>query len=227
MLDAAGRLIDRQGLAGVTMAGLADELDCAVGTLYTSFPSKAALIAALQGEAVDTLRTSYLSARATWDAFLETEGIDADLVHLVQLQAFGAFFQASSVVLADEFHLQRLLLTEPVRADEADETRQALPVLERLLDEPLGLLRDAAAADVLHPGDASERAVRWLAALDGVLLVDNLAPLDRHLFRAPHLARALTADLLVGWGAARADVEVASSHVERLSALGPMAPPPP
>ena len=59
-----------------------------------------------------------------------------------------------------------------------------------------------------------------------MLLVDNLAALDRHLFRAQHLGRALTADLLVGWGADRADVEVAASHVERLTALGPMAPPP-
>ena len=40
------------------------------------------------------------------------------------------------------------------------------------------------------------------------------------------VARALTADLLVGWGADRADVEVAASQVERLTALGPMAPPP-
>ena len=84
----------------------------------------------------------------------------------------------------------------------------------------------AVEAGVLDPGDPLERALRWLAALNGVLLLDNLAPLDRHLFRAPHLARALTADLLVGWGASRADVEVAASHVERLAALGPMAPPP-
>jgi len=79
---------------------------------------------------------------------------------------------------------------------------------------------------VLRPGNDAERVVRWLAALNGVLLIDNLGPLDRHLFRAQHLARALTADLLVGWGAARPDVEVAASQVERLTALGPMAPPP-
>jgi hypothetical protein len=79
---------------------------------------------------------------------------------------------------------------------------------------------------VLQAGDPTERVVRWLAGLNGVLLVDNLAALDRHLFRAQHLGRALTADLLVGWGAARADVEVAGSHVERLAALGPLAPPP-
>ena len=225
-LDAAGRIIDRDGLRGVTMQAVADELDCAIGTIYTYFPSKAALLAALQQQAVDTLRASYLTARHGWDGFLETEELDDDVAHLVQLQAFGGFFIAASVVFADEFHLQRLLLSEPVTFDEADETRRALPVLQRLFDEPRALLDAAVDAGVLQPGDPTERVVRWLAGLNGVLLVDNLAALDRHLFRAQHLGRALTADLLVGWGAARTDVEVAGSHVERLAALGPLAPPP-
>jgi AcrR family transcriptional regulator len=228
-LGAASRIIDRDGLAGVTMQAVADELDCAIGTIYTYFPSKAALVAALQQEAVDTLRASYLTARQGWDAFLDrddTEPVDDDVAHLVQLLAFGAFLVAASVVFADEFHLQRLLLSEPVGRDEAEETRQALPVLERLFDPPRALLAEAVAARVLDAGDATERVVRWLAALNGVLLLDNLAPLDRHLFRSQHLARALTADLLVGWGASRPDVEVAASHVERLAAVGPMAPPP-
>ncbi len=225
-LDAASRIIDRDGLRGVTMQAVADELDCAIGTIYTYFPSKAALLAALQQQAVDTLRASYLTARHGWDAFIAAEVIDADLVHLVQLEAFGAFFVSASVVFADEFDLQRSLMTEPVTIDELDETRRALPVLHRLFAEPVALLGAAGEAGVIRPGHDAERVVRWLAALNGVLLIDNLGPLDRHLFRAQHLARALTADLLVGWGASRPDVEVAASQVERLTALGPMAPPP-
>jgi AcrR family transcriptional regulator len=225
-LDAAGRIIDRDGLTGVTMQAVADELDCAIGTIYTYFPSKAALLAGLQQEAVETLRASYQTARHHWDAYLDTEKVDDDLVQLVQLQAFGGFCIAASVVFADEFHLQRLLLSEPVTPDETDETRQALPVLHALVATPRELLEAAGEAGVLDRGDPTERVLRWLAALHGVLLLDNLGPLDRHLFRAPHLARGLTADLLVGWGASRPDVEVAASHVERLAALGPMAPPP-
>ena len=77
MLDAAGRLIDRVGLAGVTMQLLAEELDCAVGTIYLYFPSKAALLAALQGEAIDTLRASFDKASQDWTDVL------ADEVHAV------------------------------------------------------------------------------------------------------------------------------------------------
>ena len=68
--------------------------------------------------------------------------------------------------------------------------------------------------------------VGWLASLHGVLRLDALGPLDRHLFRSGPLARSLTADLLVGWGADRDDVDVAGSHLDRLAALGPLAPPP-
>jgi AcrR family transcriptional regulator len=224
-LDAASRIIDRDGLVGVTMQAVADELDCAVGTIYTYFPSKAALLTALQHEAVATLRSSYRTARHQWDAYLDTEEVDDQLRPLVQLMAYAGFCIAASVVYADEFHLQRLLLAEPVSGDDGEAVGDALAVLRALLEEPRDLLTGAAEAGVLDAGDPTERALRWLAALNGVLLLEHLGPLDRHLFRAPHLTRSLTADLLVGWGAVRTDVEVAASHVERLSALGPLAPP--
>ncbi len=225
-LDAASRIIDRDGLSGVTMQAIADELDCAIGTIYGYFPSKAALLAALTQQAVATLRASYLTARHTWDAFLVTESVEPELLPLVHLQAFTSFLVAASVVLADEFALQRALLSEVVGLEPADEARPSRDVLLALLEDPRGLVVEAVEAGVLDPDDALERALRWVTALNGVLLVDRLAPLDRQLFRGAHQARALTADLLVGWGAARDAVEGAAAQVDRLAALGPMAPPP-
>jgi AcrR family transcriptional regulator len=224
-LEAAGRIIERDGLGGVTMQALADELDCAVGTVYRYFPSKAALLAALQQQAVEALLASYRAARERWDDALAAEELEEGLVALVHLVAFGGFFAAASVVLADEFVLQRTLLTRRP-AGGREEARRVLPVVHRLLEVPRGLLEDAVAHEVIEPGDQLERALRWVTALDGVLLLDALAPVDRHLFRAQHHARCLSGDLLVGWGADRADVEVAGSHVDRLAALGPLAPPP-
>lgn len=226
MLAAASRIIDRDGLAGVTIKALADELDCAVGTVYLYFPSKAALLAALEADAVKRLNASYVAGRAQWDEVLEREGLEPELTVLAQLCAFSAFFASASVVLADEFELQRHLLTEKVELRERAEVQAALPVVEALLHHPLELLERGVELEVLEPADNRARALLWVAALNGVLPLDNLAVLDRHLFRAPYLARALTMDLLHGWGADRADVEVAASHVEKLAARGPMAPPP-
>lgn len=227
VLGAAGRVIDEQGLAGLTMQAVADQLDCAVGTIYTYFRSKASLVAALQEDAVHTLVASYRTARGVWDQALDAEeDLADDLRVLVDLQAFGAFFCAASVVFGDEFELQRMLLTERPPGVSSAELRRTMPVVVRLAEVPRELLDAAVAAGVVEDGDNLARVVRWLAALDGVLLLDHLSGVDRHLFRAQHHGRALTADLLTGWGADRADVEVAASHVDRLAALGPLAPPP-
>jgi AcrR family transcriptional regulator len=202
-----------------------------VGTIYTYFSSKAALVAALQEDAVHTLVASYRTAREVWDTALDEPGpdgeaLDTELATLVHLQAYGAFFCAASVVFRDEFELQRMLLTERPPGVSPRELRQTMPVVVRLAEVPQGLLDEAVAAGAVEDADNLERVIRWLAALDGVLLLDGLSGVDRHLFRAQHHGRALTADLLTGWGADRADVEVAASHVDRLAALGPLAPPP-
>jgi AcrR family transcriptional regulator len=225
ILAAADELIAESGLAGVTMQGVADRLDWAVGTIYLYVESKAALIAALQGEAVSTLRASFETARPRWDDELAAEELDEDLAALVRLCAFGGFWVSASVVFRDEFHLQRSLLAEPVSADPADHDA-ALATIRRLLEHPAGLLRAAADVGAIGPGDPAERAVLWLAALDGVLQLEHVAPVDRHLFRSHHLGRRLTHDLLCGWGAERGDVDVAAAHVDRLAAAGPLAPPP-
>ena len=225
-LDGAQAVIDRDGVAGLTMQAVADELDCAVGTIYTYFASKSALLASLQARAVDTLRASFQTAQPAWQEAIADEDLPAPLAALVEAAAFGAFWAAASVVLADEFTLQRQLLTSKVTVLTADDVREVMPVALRLFEQPRALLAAAAAAGALAPGDELERVVRWLAAMDGVLLLDEVAPVDRHLFRGGHHARQFTADLLVGWGADRSEVEVAQTHVDRLAAMGPMAPPP-
>ncbi|MCC5951292.1 MAG: helix-turn-helix transcriptional regulator [Acidimicrobiia bacterium] len=225
-LDAASAIVDREGLRGVTMAAVADELDCAVGTIYSYFSSKAALLTALQGQAVDLLAASFATARERWEDQLAGEELPDEVRTLVEVLGFGSFWSAASVVFADEFELQRQLLSAKVTLVSAEEIAEVMPVARRLLDGPAGLVEAAVAAGALADGPAEARVLRWVCALNGVLLVENLAPLDRHLFRASHLARCLTEDLLVGWGAERRTVEVAAAHVDRLAAGGPMAPPP-
>ncbi len=194
-----------------------------MGTLYTAFEGKADLVAALEGEAVGVLEASYRTARATWEH--ELGPLDPELRALVELVGYAGHVAAAVVVFPDETALVRSLLGEdPVPVGE--DGRALLPVVLRLLDGPVGRLADAAGEGAIRPADPVARALVWLAALHGVLRVDVLAPLDRHLFRSAFLARSLTADLMCGWGASRDDVDVATSHVDRLTALGPLAPPP-
>ena len=224
ILAAASGVLDRDGLDGLTMQAVATELDCAVGTLYTAFASKAELMAALQVDAVSVLEASYQAGRAAWDD--ELAELEPELGALVELMAWGGFVAAAAVVFPDETRLVRSMLGDAAPPRGSAEAEALLPVVLRLLDPPVARLADAVGVGVLHAGDPVARALTWLAALHGVLRLEALGPLDRHLFRASPLARGTTEALLVGWGAARDDVDVATAHLERLAALGPLAPPP-
>jgi AcrR family transcriptional regulator len=224
ILDAADDLIAEHGVDGITMQRVADHLDCAVGTLYLYFRSKGELVAALQAQAVGSLRASYIAARPGWDAYLEEAGLNPVVGALVRLSAFAGHWVAAAVVLADEFRLQRGLLSE---APPATDARTTGAVLDTLLAAPTDLIGAAEGAGALVAGSAPDRALAWVAALNGVLLIDHLSAVDPHRFRAGHLARTLSDDLLCGWGATRPEVEIADVHVQRLAALAPLAPPPP
>ena len=56
----ARRIITADGLAALTMQRVADDVGCAVGSLYRYFSSKDALIAELQRDAIERLGTSFL-----------------------------------------------------------------------------------------------------------------------------------------------------------------------
>jgi AcrR family transcriptional regulator len=228
VLAAAHDVIQREGLDGLTMQAVADELDCAVGTLYTYFTSKAELEAGLQARAVSTLGASLRTGVQRWDADLDGDHLPDSLTALVRLVAFGQFWVAASVVLADECGLARqLLATRVVAADGTGRARSDIAaVVDDLVSRPAALVTDAVIAGVLTPGDDQARALVWLTAMNAVLDLDGLAAVDRHLFRVGNLARLLTRSLLVGWGADPEQCEVADAHVERLAAAGPMAPAP-
>ena len=231
VLTGAQRLVEREGLESLTMGALADELDCAVGTLYSYFTSKADLVAGLQGQAVTVLRSSLRGGMERWEPLLGAEELPADLLALTRLVAFGSFWAAASVVFPDEFALQRqLLVCAPPSGSSAEGAgagmEPLLGVIDDLLATPAGWCEEAVEAGALAEGDNPSRVLVWIAAMNAVLGMDVLAPLDRHRFRPSHLHRLVTRSLLVGWGAAPAGVEVAESHVERLAAAGPMAPVP-
>ena len=67
-LQTALRIATEEGLDALTMQRLAGEVDAAIGTVYTYFPSKGALLAEVQREAIDRLLGSYLLLRPDVEA---------------------------------------------------------------------------------------------------------------------------------------------------------------
>jgi hypothetical protein len=70
-----------------------------------------------------------------------------------------------------------------------------------------------------------ERAVRFAAALNGVLLLDRLVRVDDELFDGPRHGGELVLELLRGWGADAGELRSASARIDDLAAQGPLAPP--
>src|SRR5579885_1592805 len=109
-LDAALRIATSEGLAAVTMQRLADELDCAVGTVYTYFPSKGALVAEVQREAIERLSASYLLLRPEVDAAVAAEP-SAEVAALTHVLAVALFWVDLDRSYPQEARLLQLLMS--------------------------------------------------------------------------------------------------------------------
>src|SRR5579859_1557936 len=87
VVAAAAAAIQEHGIEAVTIKSVAERLDCAVGTIYTYFPSKGSLIAAVQIEAIDRLGAFFERCGARVEAIVV--GLDVDVAALARVLAFG------------------------------------------------------------------------------------------------------------------------------------------
>ena len=214
-LATALRIATAEGLDAVTMQRLADELDCAVGTVYTYFPSKSALVAEVQQQAIDRLTNSYLQLRSEFD----------DVSELTHVVAIARFWIDIVDTYPEETRLLQLLMSQGEQALNADDVLRVAPGALRHLELAREPIERATAAGELKPGDAMARTVTLVAAINGVLQVSRLAHLDPNLLDGQRLAAGLVDDLLTGWGADLGGLASAHAHVDALATRGPLARP--
>lgn len=222
-LDAAMDIAGRDGIRHLTMSRLADHVDAAVGTVYTYFPSKGALIAELQREAIERLTASYHLLRDRSEAVLATWD-DPAAAAVARLAVFGRFWIASVDTFPQEAAFLHALISEAEESVPPEEHHRVMPAAMTLLDEARAAVDVAGEAGVIAADDPMAVVIRWAAALTGALLASNLAPLNPIAFDGRRLARLLQRDLLLGWGAPRDLVDLAEEHVEALAAAGSLAP---
>lgn len=236
LLDHADVLIDQRGLDGLTMTALAEAADYAPASLYTYFPSRSALLAALQQRALGVLGTVAAEhAAAAADALAAAEAAPRPAA-LAQLLGFSELFLAAPEHHPRELRLQQRLLVTPGVESTADASA-VVPAAMAVLAVPRRLLVDAVAVGALGDPEpepdplgqpvepALVRTLAWVVALNGALLVDDLTTGLPTTGR--HLGRSLTGALLRGWGATDADLAAASDLAARLPAPGSAPPRPP
>lgn len=235
LIAAASAIVAEEGLDAVTMQGVAERVDCAVGTIYTYFPSKSALMAALQTNAVQTLMHTYHRSAEGWDDALARDGVDEAVASLVRLMAFGQLFVSGPVLHPQEFEFLQLLLMARERVIAIEDAKASVPMALTLVAETVVLIDTAVSAGALashadRPEDDSlARTLRWFGGLDGCLLVSNVSTEhvpDPGSFDARRLSQLLTEDLLLAWGAPRRTLDAAKDVLARLEDDGELLPAP-
>ncbi|HJR26620.1 MAG TPA: helix-turn-helix domain-containing protein [Acidimicrobiales bacterium] len=222
-LQTALRIATEHGLEALTMQRLADEVDAAIGTVYTYFPSKGALLAEVQREAVDRILGSYLLLRPDVEARVaDSDPTVAALTHLV---AFGRFWIDSLDTYPQEQHLLQQLMNDTRRVVPDDELGRVLPAILRLVDLGRERFEAATATGALTDGDPMDRTITLAAALSGVLGVSKLDRWDVDLLDGRRLARALVDDLLRGWGASSDGLAAAHVVLDAIARQHPLARP--
>lgn len=223
-LEAAMEIAGREGIRALTMQRLADEVDAAVGTVYTYFPSKGALFAELQREAIERLTASYHLIRDRSEEVLAAASMDEQTVAVARLAVFGRFWVAAAISLPQEASFLHALISESEQLIPDEERHRVMPAATALLGEARTCVEEAAVIGAIGVHDPMNLVIRWAAALTGALLTGNLKALNPDAFDGQRLAINLQHDLLVGWGASAGQVGQALDHVDALAVSGPLAP---
>lgn len=216
----ARRIVAADGLAALTMQRVADEVGCAVGSLYRYFASKDALVAELQRDAIERLGTSFLLSQSHLDELLARRcdpDADAAFAALARVVVAARFWTAAEATFPQEIELSRRMFTDPVLVIGREEAGRVVPAGMRLLELATALLDAATDQGALRPATNADRAVLIVAGTTGVLMTSALARWDPELFDGRRLADRLTDDLLCSWGADPAALARAEDLVAALA----------
>lgn len=213
ILDAAERILGSEGLEALTMQRLASELGLTVGAAYRYFPSKEAIVAALQRRVLVALSDDLAGALAL--------AIDDPLERIAVVARLYTTLAARRPLHAG---LISRMMGDPANLVDAESgaanTRVALEI------GAIGVRELAAAreAGALAAGSDVERTLALFAALTGTVQTRKLERWGIPGLSADALASEVLRALLVGWGAeperAAAAIVRAAESSEARSARG-------
>jgi AcrR family transcriptional regulator len=193
ILDEAMHTIERQGLAGLSMNGLADALDYTPGALYRYFDSKDALLSQLVTRVLGDIRAELDGA---------TRALPARATPLARLLALTGAYQRFARREPRRFGFLTLTLAEPrVVLGRPEDAAPAIEAVRAVLSPVVEVLVAAEEAGQLAPGDAIARALCLFAMVQGVIQMNKLSPRAAGLLDTARLAEEGTESLLRGCGA--------------------------
>lgn len=207
ILDEAIDVVLVEGLPALTTTRLAARLGYTAPAFYRYFPSKDALVVALEARTAERFYRLFFEAFARAKAEQRVRRTTparaalADIVLLVRTYAEVARAHAA------HFRLVSMLVTGErswIYGEAASELRAL--VLPHVV-EIIGYFQRAADVGALSPGEAPRRAMAMWLAVHAVLASAPLAAGHPGLLDLEALRREIVRTMLVGWGASARDVD--------------------
>jgi len=192
LIDATLDLILEEGLAGLTVQGLADRMDWSIGALYRYFPGKDALLVAAQRRVIEELHS---------DIKRDIDALGLADEPLACVLASTRRFRRFALEQPARFHLISAVLADPrplVSNEHVGELAGLLRALLATVDEQL---ENAVRAGQLEVGESAQRTILLWAGLHGLLQFSKLGRLEARLRQTTVLAETIVDDLLRSWGA--------------------------
>lgn len=214
ILDAAMRLVETSGLEALTLARVADALGYVTTAIYRYFPSKDALLAALQRRAIAEIQ-AHFDGRVT--ALREhAAGVQPATLALACLLELADLYVALPSSHPRSWHFVAILLGDPRPLLSDEEALRTAPLLVAFLAAVGVLFERAAHEKALNPGSAQDRVLAYWAALHGAACMEKMRRIAPALPSAEAIGRGSARSLLASWGASSARLAAASNCLESM-----------
>lgn len=217
IIRAAMAALAEGGLDSLTIKQLAKDLGFAVGALYRYFPSKDAIIVAVQRRIVETIREEVGDALQRADDHLaRSRTVDPRQAALLRLWVMVCTYQVMAKDRPTEFGLLSMTLGDPRQLVKDVDAGLLLPSMAALLQLVGSLFVAAEKAGALDPGDPARRTVVIWTSVQGAL---QLRKLERFGVGVPGAAAVLeeaVSTLLRGWGADPSEVKAMQRRARRV-----------
>jgi AcrR family transcriptional regulator len=214
ILDAAMRLLAAEGLEGLTLQRVARELSLVTTALYRYFPSKDALLAALQRRAVSTLHERFVEAREGWAR--AAARLVPESAALVPVVGAARFYVALPETMPEPFRLVTILLGDTKLLVSDDEATKAAPIVFAFITDAAAPFEEAARTGALARGDAMSRTLIFWATVHGLTQLAKLRRLAPESPSSEALADQASHALLVGFGASPDAIRRATHALDKL-----------
>lgn len=199
ILDEAMRILEKEGLDGLTMGVLAKALGVVPAALYRYFPSKDALLSALQRRAITVVHERMREALVLIEQ--KTARLAPDAASLTKVLGVAVLYLDLPRSEPQTHFLLALLVGDPRPLLSPAEGRRTAPVLMALLSDVDSLFREAAETRALDAGDSFERTLAFWAVLQGTLALEKARRIAPNLPNPRRVAADAVTAMLTGWGA--------------------------